>query len=240
MIEKNWNSLINTENVEVKTDSDNPFSAKIVVEPLERGYGVTLGNALRRVLLSSLQGAAITGMQMQGVLHEFSTINGVREDVTDIVLNIKGIAIKMEVEGPKRVRLQVEGPCEINAGMIELTNGIEIMNPDHPICTLDKNSKINLEFIIENGKGYEPARSSKDQDSPIGLIPIDAIYSPVKQVAYDVVNTRVGQQTDYDKLILDIQTDGSIAPEDAVAFEIYYPELLSEDIERANTGGIVS
>ena len=218
MIEKNWKSLINTDIIEIKNNDNNPFSATVNVAPLERGFGVTIGNALRRVLLSSLQGTAITGMQVQGVLHEFSTIPGVIEDVTDIVLNVKGITLKMEVEGPKRLRLNVNGPAKVTADMIELTAGFEIMNPDHHICTLDKGAKLEVEFIVENGKGYVPANSNNQEEMPIGLIPIDALFSPIKKVAYRVDNTRVGQQTDYDKLLFDIETDGTLTPEDAIAF----------------------
>ncbi len=218
MIEKNWKSLINTEIVEIKNNNENPFSATVNVEPLERGFGVTIGNALRRVLLSSLQGAAVTGIQVQGVLHEFSTIPGVIEDVTDIVLNVKGISLKMEVDSPKRLRLNAKGPISVTAEMIELTSGIEIMNPDHHICTLDKGASLNVEFIVETGKGYVPANSSQQSELPIGLIPVDALFSPIKQVAYRVENTRVGQQTDYDKLLFDIETDGTVSPEDAIAF----------------------
>ena len=218
MIEKNWKSLINTDIIEIKNHDNNPFSATVNVEPLERGFGVTIGNALRRVLLSSLQGTAITGMQVQGVLHEFSTIPGVIEDVTDIVLNVKGITLKMDVEGPKRLRLNVNGPAKVTADMIELTAGFEIMNPEHHICTLDKGAKLEVEFIVENGKGYIPANSNNQDEMPIGLIPIDALFSPIKKVAYRVDNTRVGQQTDYDKLLFDIETDGTLTPEDAIAF----------------------
>ena len=218
MIEKNWKSLVNTEIIEIKNHDNNPFFATVNVEPLERGFGVTIGNALRRVLLSSLQGTAITGMQVQGVLHEFSTIPGVIEDVTDIVLNVKGITLKMDVEGPKRLRLNINGPAKVTADMIELTAGFEIMNPEHHICTLDKGAKLEVEFIVENGKGYIPANSNNQDEMPIGLIPIDALFSPIKKVAYRVDNTRVGQQTDYDKLLFDIETDGTLTPEDAIAF----------------------
>jgi len=218
VIEKNWKSLINTDIIEIKNNDNNPFSATVNVEPLERGFGVTIGNALRRVLLSSLQGTAITGMQVQGVLHEFSTIPGVIEDVTDIVLNVKGITLKMDVDGPKRLRLNVNGPAKVTADMIELTAGFEIMNPEHHICTLDKGAKLEVEFIVENGKGYIPANSNNQDEMPIGLIPIDALFSPIRKVAYRVDNTRVGQQTDYDKLLFDIETDGTLTPEDAIAF----------------------
>ena len=170
------------------------------------------------MLLSSLQGSAITSIQVQGVLHEFSSIPGVREDVTDLVLNIKGVAVKMDVEGPKRLRLAAEGPCTVTAGMISLTNGVQVMNPDHIICTLDQGAALNAELTVETGSGYVPASASRSEDSPIGLIPVDAIFSPMRQVAYKVENTRVGQRTDYDKLILSLETDGSVMPEDAVAY----------------------
>jgi DNA-directed RNA polymerase subunit alpha len=218
MIEKNWQELKKPEQKQVKTDEAHPNKATIVVEPFERGFGVTVGNALRRVLLSSLQGAAITSIQIQGVLHEFSSIPGIREDVTDIVLNLKGVAVKMIVEGPKRVRLAVKGPSTVTAGMITEVTGVEIMNPDHVICTLDDGAELNAELTVETGSGYIPASANRDEDSPIGLIPLDAIYSPIRQVAYTVENTRVGQRTDFDKLLLTLETDGSMVPEDAVAF----------------------
>jgi len=218
MIEKNWLELKKPENRTVKSSDENSHKATITVEPFERGFGVTVGNALRRVLLSSLQGAAITSIQVQGVLHEFSSIPGVREDVTDIVLNLKGVAVKMSVEGPKRLRLSAEGPCTVTAAMINLVNGVEIMNPDHVICTLDQGAELNAELTVETGSGYVPASANRNEDSPIGLIPIDAIYSPIRKVAYKVENTRVGQRTDFDKLLLTLETDGSVMPEDAVAF----------------------
>ncbi len=218
MIEKNWQELKKPENKTVKSDEDYPNKATITVEPFERGFGVTVGNALRRVLLSSLQGAAITSIQIQGVLHEFSSVPGVREDVTDLVLNLKGVAIKMTVEGPKRVRLAAQGPCTVTAGMITEVTGVEVMNPDHVICTLDDGAELNAELTVETGSGYVPASANRSEDSPIGLISIDAIFSPIRQVAYKVENTRVGQRTDFDKLLLSLETDGSIMPEDAVAF----------------------
>ena len=218
MIEKNWLGLKKPENRTVKSSEENPHKATLTVEPFERGFGVTVGNALRRVLLSSLQGAAITSIQVQGVLHEFSSIPGVREDVTDMVLNLKGVAVKMSVEGPKRLRLSAEGPCTVTASMINLVNGVEIMNPDHVICTLDQGAELNAELTVETGSGYVPASAQQNEDSPIGLIPIDAIYSPIQKVAYKVENTRVGQRTDFDKLLLTVETDGSVMPEDAVAF----------------------
>ena len=218
MIEKNWQELKKPDNHAIDIAEDNPNRGIMTVEPFERGFGVTVGNALRRVLLSSLQGAAIVSVQIQGVLHEFSSLPGIQEDVTDMVLNIKAIAVKMSVEGPKRLRISAEGPCVVTAGMINLVNGVEIMNPEQVICTLDKGASFNAELVVETGSGYVPAVHNRNEDSPIGLIPIDAIYSPIRQVSYRVENTRVGQRTDYDKLILTLETDGSVTPEDAIAF----------------------
>ncbi len=217
MIEKNWQELQKPEKIEVKTSEYNQQQAIVSIGPLERGFGITLGNSLRRVLLSSLQGAAITSIQVQGVVHEFSSIPGVREDVTDLVLNIKGVCVAMSSEGSKRLRLQAEGPTVVTAGMISESAGIEIMNTDHVLCHLDKGGTLGLELTVESGKGYVPASQNRSEDSPIGLIPIDAIFSPIRQVAYKVENERVGQITDYDRLLLTIETDGSVTPEDAVA-----------------------
>jgi|TARA_B110000444_G_scaffold256276_1_gene292298 DNA-directed RNA polymerase subunit alpha len=218
MIEKNWKELIKPSKLEVKQESNPEFTATIIAEPLERGYGVTIGNALRRILLSSLQGSAITSIQVQGVLHEFSSIPGVREDLTDIILNVKGIKVRMETDGVKKANLNIQGPMTVTAGMIKCPADIEIMNEDHEICTLDEGANLVVEFTIENGKGYVSAATNRRDELPIGVIPIDAIYSPVLQVSYNVDNARVGQQTDYDKLSLLVTTDGSVTPEDAVAF----------------------
>ena len=218
MIEKNWQELQKPDQISVKSSEYNPRQAVITVSPLERGFGITLGNSLRRILLSSLQGAAITAVQIQGVVHEFSSIAGVREDVTDLILNIKGVSVSMEQEGARKVRLSAEGPLAVTAGMISESAGVEIMNPDHVICHLDKGASLSMELTIETGKGYVPAAQNRSEDTPIGLIPVDAIFSPIRQVAYKVENERVGQITDYDKLLLTIETDGSITPEDAVAY----------------------
>ena len=217
MIQKNWQELIKPTNLEV-VPGEGGNKAKIVVEPLERGFGLTLGNALRRVLLSSLQGGAVTAIKIDGVLHEFSVIPGVREDVTDIVLNIKGLAVAVHSEGSKTMYLKAEGPCEVTAAMIETGHDIEIKNPDLHICTLDAGAKIDMELTVNTGKGYVPASQNKPADAPIGLIAVDAIYSPVKRVSYRVDRTRVGQVTDYDKLTLVVETNGVVTPEDAVAF----------------------
>ncbi len=217
MIQKNWQELIKPTNLEVVPGEDGN-KAKIVVEPLERGFGLTLGNALRRVLLSSLQGGAVTAIKINGVLHEFSVVPGVREDVTDIVLNIKGLAVAVHGEGPKTMTLKAEGPCEVTAAMIETGHDVEIKNPNHVICNLDAGAKISMEMTVNTGKGYVPAYQNKAADAPIGVIAVDAIYSPVKKVSYKVENTRVGQQTDYDKLTMVVETNGVVSPEDAVAF----------------------
>ena len=218
MIEKNWKEIIKPSKLEVKEEKNPEYTSTIIAEPLERGYGVTIGNALRRVLLSSLQGSAITSIQVQGVLHEFSSIPGVREDLTDIILNVKGIKVRMEFDGVKRIQLNVDGPATVTAGMISCPSEIEIMNEDHEICTLDQGAKLSIEFTVENGKGYVSSIVNRKEDLPIGVIPIDAIFSPVIQVSYNVDNARVGQQTDFDKLSLLVTTDGSVTPEDAVAF----------------------
>ena len=217
MIQKNWQELIKPTKLDVSQEKD-ANKAKIVVEPLERGFGLTLGNALRRVLLSSLQGGAVSAIKIDGVLHEFSVIPGVREDVTDIVLNIKELAVACHSESAKNLTLRATGPCTVTAAMIETGHDVEIMNPDHVICTLDAGAKINMELTVTTGKGYVPAANSTSADAPIGLIAVDAIYSPVKKVSYKVENTRVGQITDYDKLTMVVETNGVITPEDAVAY----------------------
>ena len=216
MITKNWSELIKPNKLEVASSS--PTKAVLVAEPLERGYGLTLGNALRRVLLSSLQGAAVSAVQIDGVLHEFSSIAGVREDVTDIVLNIKEISIKMEGDGPKRMVIRKEGPGTVTAGDIQTVGDVEILNPAHVICTLDEGAEIRMELTVNTGKGYVAADRNRSEDAPIGLIPVDSLYSPVRKVSYKIDNTREGQVLDYDKLTLTLETDGSISPEDAVAY----------------------
>jgi DNA-directed RNA polymerase subunit alpha len=217
MIQKNWQELIRPNKLEV-SHGDERRTATLVAEPLERGFGLTLGNALRRVLLSSLQGAAITSVHIDGVLHEFSSIPGVREDVTDIILNIKDIAIKMQSEGPKRLILKKSGPGAVTSGDIAVTGDVQVLNPDLVICTLDDGAEIRMEFTVTSGKGYVPADRNRAEDSPIGLIPVDSLYSPVRKVSYRVENTREGQKLDYDKLTMTVETDGAISPEDAVAY----------------------
>ncbi len=218
MIQKNWQELIKPNSVEVKTDLDPRRFGTIVVEPLENGYGLTIGNALRRVLLSSLQGSAVTGIHMDGVLHEFSSVDGIREDITDIILNIKSIYVANHAETAKKVRLKATGPCEVTAGMIDTGSEVEIMNPELVICTLGNKAELNMELNIDSGKGYRPAAMNRHEDDPVGMVPVDSVFSPVRKVSYRVEDTRVGQITNYDKLILDIETDGTVTPEDAVAF----------------------
>ena len=218
MIERNWQELIRPEKPQIEAGSDANRKARMVAEPLERGFGVTLGNSLRRVLLSSLQGAAITSIKIENVLHEFSSLAGVREDVTDIVLNVKQIALRMEGEGPKRLQLSATGPGAVTAGDIAVTGDIEVLNKDMVICHLDEGATLNMELTADTGKGYAPAVSNRPIDAPIGLIPIDSLYSPIKQVSYKVDNARVGQELDYDKLSITVDTDGTVTPEDAVAY----------------------
>ncbi len=218
MIRRNWQELIKPNALEIAPGTDAQRFATVVAEPLERGFGLTLGNALRRVLLSSLQGAAVTSVQIDGVLHEFSSIAGVREDVTDIVLNIKEVAIKMEGEGPKRMVLRKSGPGVVTAGDIQTVGDVEVLNPDLVLCTLDEGAEIRMEFTVDTGKGYVPADLNRPEDAPIGLIPIDSLYSPIRKVSYKVENTREGQVLDYDKLTLTVETDGSIRPDDAIAY----------------------
>jgi len=215
MLAKNWQDLIKPNKLDIQTSKSNPRQATIVAEPLERGFGHTLGVALRRVLLSSLQGAAITQIKIEGVLHEFSSVPGVREDVTDIILNLKELRLKAGGGEKKRLTLTATGPGEVKASQIETPGDIEIINKDHVICTLDKGAKLHMEMTVETGKGY--VRAQKASDAAIGLIPVDALFSPVTKVTYKVDHARVGQITDYDKLAMTIETDGSVSAEDAVA-----------------------
>jgi len=225
---KNWQEMKKPNSLEKKVGGDVRRRATFVAEPLERGFGLTLGNALRRVLLSSLQGAAVTSIKIENVLHEFSSLAGVREDVTDIVLNVKQIAIRMQGEGVKRLQLAATGPAEVTAGQIATTGDIEISNPELVLCHLDEGATLNMEFAVEVGKGYVPASANRPVDAPIGLIPVDALYSPVRQVAYKVENTRVGQELDYDKLTLTVETDGTLSPDDAVA---YAARILQDQLQ---------
>ena len=214
---KNWKSLIKPTKLDIESNSEKTY-AKIVAEPLEKGFGLTLGNSLRRILLSSIRGAAVTAIQIDGVLHEFTSIKGVREDVTDIVLNVKSLALKSSSEGNKKLILDVKGPGEIKASNISPVADIEILNPDLVICNLDENTNFHMEMTVGTGKGYVPASMNKPDEPPLGLIAIDSLFSPVKKVSYSISTAREGKALDYDKLIMEVETNGSISAEDAVAY----------------------
>lgn len=228
MIQKNWKQLIKPNKLSIEPGTDPSRFATAVAEPLERGFGLTLGNALRRVLLSSLQGAAVTTIKIDGVLHEFSSIPGVREDVTDLVLNVKNLALRMHGEGVKRITLNAKGPGAVTAGQIEAGHDIEILNPDLVLCTLDAGAHIKMEMTVTTGKGYVPASQNRQEDQPIGVIPVDSLFSPVRKVAYKVENTREGQILDYDKLTLTVETDGTVKPDDALA---YAARILQDQLQ---------
>ncbi len=217
MLQKNWMELIKPSKMDVNVNNNDGKKGVLVAEPLERGFGLTLGNAIRRVLLSSLQGAAITSVKIKGVVHEFSTIPGVKEDLTDILLNLKAVAVKVHSPGLKKMYLKAKGPGEITAGNFETDSETEIMNRDRLIMTLDSNADIEVEANIETGKGYISAEVAEDENKIIGEIKLDAMFSPVIKASYKIENSRVGQVTDYDKLIFDVETNGVISPDDAIA-----------------------
>jgi len=217
LISQNWKTLIKPNKLNIKSNSDKS-STVVIAEPLEKGYALTIGNSLRRILLSSIQGSAITAIQIDGVLHEFSSIQGVREDVTDIVLNVKSLSLKVLAEGPKKLILDAKGPGEIKAKDIGINPDVKILNPDLIICHLDDNTKFHMELTANSGKGYCPAEKNKSDDAPLGLIAIDSLFSPVKKVSFTVENAREGKSLDYDKLVMNVETDGSISAEDAVAY----------------------
>ncbi len=229
MIEKNWQSLIKTYKLNVQYLDPELREADVVAEPLERGFGMTLGNALRRVLLSSLQGAAITSLRIDGVLHEFSAIPGVMEDVTDIILNLKTVGVRLNSDIPKKVKISVVGPKVVRAKDIQATSEVDILDPEVVICTLGEGATLNMEMTVQSGKGYVPANQHVYEDKPIGVIPIDSIFGPVKRVVFKVEQTRVGQRTDYDKLTMRVVTDGSIKPDDAVA---YAARILQDQLQQ--------
>jgi DNA-directed RNA polymerase subunit alpha len=217
-MQRNWKDLIKPKKLDVERETLTPFYGKFYAEPFERGFGVTIGNSLRRILLSCLKGAAVTSVKIDGVLHEFTSIPDVKEDVTDIILNVKEVRVKLHADGPKTVRIEAEGERVVKAGNIIADETVEIMNPDHPIATLLPNGKLNMEMVVKRGKGYVPAEKNKEEGQPIGTLPIDAIFSPITKVNYTVTNARVGQITDYDKLTLEVWTNGCVHPEDAVAY----------------------
>jgi len=225
---KNWRELIKPKRLQVETDTLSATYGKFFAEPFERGFGTTLGNSLRRVLLSSLQGAAITSVRIKGVLHEFSTIPGVTEDVTDVILNLKGVLLKLHGNDSRAIRIVKKGAGVITAGDIITDSHVEVLNPEHHICTCSKDADLEMDMVVATGKGYVPAERNRDEKSPVGTIPIDAIFSPIKKVNFGVSNARVGQITDYDKLTLDVVTDGSVKPDDAVA---YAAKILKEQLQ---------
>jgi len=217
VIDKNWKALIKPSKLDISSNEDKSI-AKVTAEPLEKGFGQTIGNSLRRILLSSIQGAAVTALQIDGVLHEFSSIKGVREDVTDIVLNVKNLAIKCNASGQKKIVLDVKGPKEVKAKDISLVPEVEILNPDQTICNLDEKTNFHMELLVDTGKGYVPAPKNRSEDNPLGLIAIDSLFSPVKKVSYSIENTRAGSALDYDKLVMTVETNGTVAAEDAIAY----------------------
>jgi DNA-directed RNA polymerase subunit alpha len=226
-VARNWRDLIRPRNLEVDVESLTPTYGKFTCEPLERGFGTTLGNSLRRILLSSLQGAAITAVKIEGALHEFTTIPEVVEDVTDIVLNLKEVLLKAVDSKPRVLRIEKDGEGRVNAGDIHLTDGIEVLNPDHKILTCSKGAKLRMELTVGSGRGYVPSDRNKGAQIPVGVIPIDSLFSPIRKVNFQVTNARVGQQTDYDKLTLEVWTNGSVKPQDAVA---YAAKILKEQL----------
>src|SRR5512143_1841412 len=204
--------------LEFEADSLTNTYGKFAAEPFERGFGTTIGNSLRRVLLSSLEGAAVASIKIEGVLHEFSSLPGVVEDVTDIILNVKKLRFKMHTDKPKTIMIDVEGPGAVYGSHVDTDADIEVLTPDLLIATLDKDTRFTMEMVVKKGRGYVPSEKNKDADAPIGVIPVDSIFSPIQKVNYWVENARVGQETDYDKLIMEVMTDGSVAPVDAVAY----------------------
>jgi len=218
MQQKSWKDLIRPKRLEAEKETLTPIYGKFAAEPFERGFGITIGNSLRRILLSSLQGAAITSVKIDGVLHEFSTVPGVKEDATEIILNLKEVRLKLHTEGPKTIRVKADGARDLKAGDVITSDAVEILNPDHHIATLTRDAKLSMEMVVKTGRGYVPAERNKEENQPIGTLPIDAIFSPIRKVNYTVTNARVGQITDYDKLTLEVWTDGSLNPEEAMAY----------------------
>ncbi|HET7752712.1 MAG TPA: DNA-directed RNA polymerase subunit alpha [Anaeromyxobacteraceae bacterium] len=227
IVTKNWRDLIKPRGLQVDQDSLSNTYGKFVAEPLERGFGITLGNSLRRVLLSSLQGSAITSVKIEGVEHEFMTIPEVAEDVTDIILNLKEVLLQIHTNEAKTIRVEAEGPREIKAGDIIADGQVEVLNPGQHVLTISEGGRVRMEMQARRGRGYVPAERNKVAGQPIGTIPVDALFSPIRKVNYQVTNARVGQQTDYDKLTLEVWTDGSVAPVDAVA---YAAKIIKEQL----------
>jgi DNA-directed RNA polymerase subunit alpha len=218
MVSRNWRDLIRPKAIQIEPDSTTEFYGKFTCEPLERGYGITVGNSLRRVLLSSLQGAAITAVRLDGALHEFTSIDDVVEDVTDIILNLKEVVFRATQPRQYTLRLHKEGAGPVLAGDIQVVDGLTVLNPTHQVATLDKKGPLSIELTVGVGRGYVSAERNKSPTMPLGTIPIDALFSPIRKVNYTVQNARVGQITDYDKLVLEVWTNGAVTPADAVAF----------------------
>ncbi len=224
---KNWRDLIRPKKLQVEAETFSNTYGKFYAEPFERGFGTTLGNSLRRVILSSLQGAAITSVKIKGVLHEFSAIPGVTEDVTDIILNLKGVRFKMHGQEPRTIRIIHKGEGVVKAGDIITDPNVEVLNPDHHIATCSLDANLEMDMVVKMGKGYVPADRNRDEKAPVGTIPIDSIFSPIIKANFTVTNARVGQITDYDRLTLEVWTDGSVKPDDAVA---YAAKILKEQL----------
>jgi DNA-directed RNA polymerase subunit alpha len=227
MMSRNWRDLIRPKAITLDPESNNEIYGKFTCEPLERGFGITIGNSLRRVLLASLQGAAITAVKLEGALHEFTTIPDVVEDVTDIILNLKEVVFKAETPKTYTVRLEKEGPGPVLAGDIKVVDGLTVLNPTHQIATLDKKGPLSMELTVNVGRGYVAAERNKSPTMSIGTIPIDALFSPIRKVNYTVQNARVGQVTDYDKLVLEVWTNGAVSPQEAVSLAA---ELLGDHL----------
>jgi DNA-directed RNA polymerase subunit alpha len=225
---KNWSELIKPKSLQADKDTLTTTYGKFTAEPFERGFGTTLGNALRRVLLSSLQGAAISSVRIKGVLHEFSTIPGVTEDVTDIILNLKGVLIKLDGDGARNVRIVKKGAGVIKAGDIATDSHVRILNPDHHIATCGKEADVEMEMVVAMGKGYVAAERNRDERAPVGTIPVDALFSPIQRVNFTVSHARVENVTDYDKLVIEIWTDGSVKPDDALA---YAAKIIKDQVQ---------
>ena len=248
-IQKNWKELIKPNKVDMKSGRDQRKHAIFSVEPLEPGFGHTMGNALRRILLSSLQGAAITQIKVNGVLHEFSSISGVMEDVSEMILNIKGLSVRLNSDEAKTVYIRAKGPCTVTAADIECGSSVEIIDTEHHIATLSEGAELNMELTVDSGKGYSPASQHAPELDVVGLIPVDAIFSPVRRVSFKVSDARVGQMTNYDKLNIDVETNGAISPEDALAYAarilqdqlslfVNFDEIAEIEEERDNTPDI--
>lgn len=224
---RNWQTLIKPKAIEAEQETLSSTYGRFHVEPLERGFGITIGNSLRRILLSSLQGAAITAVRIKGVLHEFSTLPGVREDVTDIILNLKEILVELHSDGPEILTLKANKPGGVKAQDIQGNANVQILNPTHPIATLSKDGELEIEMVVKQGRGYVPAERNREEEQPIGTIPVDALFSPIRKVNYTVTHSRVGQITDYDRLTLEIWTNGGLAPADAIG---YAAKILKDQV----------